>query len=326
MTLSSVAAGRNPHLLAVLCVTGAAAMFSLHDVLIKLLSEGYALHQITFIRGMVASLVTLLLIIPLDGGYRGLLTPRWRVHLFRVFLVIVANMSFYAGLASLPIGEATAIYFFVPLVITGLSALVLRERVGPRRLAAVLVGFLGVLLVVRPGADSFQTASLLPLLAALCYGALQVSTRYIGLSERASIMAFYMQFGFIFFSASVGLAFGNGHLAGSSNQSIEFLMRAWMWPAPEDWPVLIGLGFIVAFAAFLASVAYRSAESAFVAPFEYVAMPLAITFGILVWGDWPDVLAWIGILLIAASGVFVFLREAWIGRRAAGKEPVRPAP
>lgn len=321
----SVMRAASPQLVGILCVMGAAAIWSIHDVVIKSLSTGYPLHQITFIRGIVASLVTLAIFLPLDGGWRNLRTSRWRVHLLRAALVITANMSFYAGLASLPLGEATAIYFFAPLVITALSALVLKEHVGPRRWAAVAAGFIGVLLVVRPGLDAFQPAALLPLLSAVCYGALQVTTRYLGFSEKASTMAFYMQMSFVVFSGAIGLLLGDGSLAGSGDPSVEFLTRAWIWPAPNDWPVLVAIGVLVSFGGYLVSQAYRHAEGGLVAPFEYVGLPLSITFGILFWGDWPAPLAWTGIALIGLSGIYVFAREAWLGRQNREKTPVRPA-
>lgn len=314
----------SPQLVGILCVMGAATIWSIHDVVIKSLSGGYPLHQITFIRGIVASLATLAIFLPLDGGWRNLRTSRWRVHLLRAFLVITANMSFYAGLASLPLGEATAIYFFAPLVITALSAFVLGEHVGPRRWAAVAAGFLGVLLVIRPGLEAFKPAALLPLLSAVCYGALQVTTRYLGFSEKASTMAFYMQFSFVLFSGTIGLLLGDGRFSGSGDPSVEFLTRAWIWPPAGDWPVLIGIGCLVSLGGYIVSQAYRHAEGGLIAPFEYVGMPLSIAFGIFFWGDWPAPVSWIGIALIAGSGIFVFLREAWLGRRPREKVPIRP--
>lgn len=307
------------NVVAILCVLGGTAGFVCHDVLIKSLSSGYALHQITFFRGVVAALVTLFVLVPLEGGFANLLTPFWRTHLLRGVLVVAANMSFYSALASLPIGEATAIYFIAPLIITALSAMVLGEHVGPRRWSAVVIGLAGVLLVVQPGSATFQTASLLPAIAACCYGVLQLLTRILGLKEKASTMSFYMQLTFLVFSGAVGLLFGDGKLSGSADPSVAFLTRAWIWPPAGDWPVLLGVGLIAAFSAYLLAQAYRLAEGGLVAPFEYVAMPLAIGFSIALWGDWPAPLSWAGIALIAGSGLYVFFRETMTGRRTKAK-------
>ncbi len=315
---------RATNLIAITCALGGTAGFVLHDVLIKSLSSGYALHQITFIRGIVAGLVTLAVLIPLEGGYRNLVTPFWRIHIVRGFLVVAANMAFYSALASLPIGEATAIYFIAPLVITALSAVVLGEHVGPRRWSAVFIGLAGVVLVVQPGMATFQMASLLPAIAAICYGVLQILTRVLGVKEKASTMSFYMQFTFMVFSGTVGLFFGNGWLSGSADPSIAFLTRAWIWPPSGDWPVLLGIGLIAAFSAYMLAQAYRLAEGGLIAPFEYVGMVMAIIFSIAVFGDWPNGLAWAGIFLIGASGLYVFFRETILGRKTDGKAP-RPS-
>lgn len=324
MTMIAGSPAARTAMFGIFCVMGSATLFAIQDMLVKLLSDGYALHQITFIRSIVALAIMMAVFIPLDGGYAGLKTPRWRIHALRGVLVVCANMSFYAGLAVMPLGEATAIYFFAPLVITALSAIALGEHVGPRRWAAVCTGFFGVLLVVQPGMASFQLASLLPLFSAVCYGSLQVLTRYLGVRERPSTTAFYMQFTFLVFSSVVGLSIGDGRLAGGDNASIEFLARPWIWPAAGDWPILIAIGCTVSIGAYLVSIAYGRSEAGLIAPFEYVAMPIAIVFAIAIWGDWPSPLAWVGTALIAGSGIFVFLREAMLGRRLAGKTPVRP--
>ncbi len=220
---------RRTNLLAILFIVAGALGFVVHDTMIKSLSGGYPLHEITFIRGIISAVITLLVLMPLEGGF-ALRTPRWKFHLLRAVLVVIANMTFYLSLATLPLGDATAIYFFAPLVITALSALLLREHVGPRRWTAVFAGLVGVLLVVRPGAEAFQPASILPLISAACYGLLQVMTRMVGLKEKASTMSFYMQVAFIVFSGAVGLAFGDGSFSGSADPSVEFLLRAWVWP------------------------------------------------------------------------------------------------
>jgi drug/metabolite transporter (DMT)-like permease len=306
---------RRTNLLAIAFIVAGSLGFVVHDTMIKSLSGSYPLHEITFIRGVISALVTLLVLMPLEGGF-ALRTPRWKFHLLRAVLVVLANMTFYLSLATLPLGDATAIYFFAPLVITALSALLLREHVGPRRWTAVLAGLVGVILVVRPGAETFQPASILPLISAACYGLLQVMTRMVGLKEKASTMSFYMQFAFIVFSGAVGLAFGDGSFSGSADPSVEFLLRGWIWPPAGDWLVLFAIGIIVSFAGYFLAQAYRTADAGLVAPFEYVAMPMSILFGVVVFGTWPAPVAWIGIALIAGSGLYVFFRETFQGRRA----------
>jgi drug/metabolite transporter (DMT)-like permease len=116
----------------------------------------------------------------------------------------------------------------------------------------------------------------------------------------------------------VGLAFGNGVFSGSADPSVEFLLRAWVWPPARDWPAHIAIGVIVSFAGYCLAQAYRTADAGLVAPFEYVAMPLSILFGVIFFGTWPAPVAWLGIALIAGSGLYVFFRETMRGRQKAG--------
>ncbi|MEZ5811414.1 MAG: DMT family transporter [Rhizobiaceae bacterium] len=307
----------------ILCIIGAAVMFSTNDVGVKWLSGDYPLHQVTFFRSLVALVITLAVIVPLDGGYRNLRTSRPGMHLMRGLIVVCANMAFFTGIASLSLADATAIYFVSPLFITAMSVVLLGETVGPRRWAAVLVGLIGVVLVIQPGGGTFQHAALLPLLAAAAYGLLQITTRKLGVSEKASTMAFYIQFIFLIFSSVVGLAFGDGRFAGSNNASIEFLFRAWIMPGPADLLVLCGVGITVSIGAFLISQGYRLCPAGIGAPFEYAALPLGITWSILIWGQMPDPLGWLGIVLIAGAGIYVFVRETMLGRRVQWKLPPR---
>lgn len=306
----------------ILCVMGAVSAFSINDMLIKLMSGDYPLHEIIFIRGVISGLFALLVFVPLEGGFGNLRTARWRLHLLRGMTVVLANMTFFTGLAALPLGEATAIYFVGPLFITALSYFFLGERIGPRRWFAVSIGLAGVVVMIRPGMATFQAAAILPALAAFCYASLQIMTRKLGMAEKASTMTFYINVSFIVFSGAIGLVFGDGRYSGWDNPSMEFLTRAWVWPSPGDWILLAGVGVIISLAAYLVSQAYRTCEAGLLAPFEYVAMPLAVILGIVVWGDWPDAVAWLGILLIAGAGLFVFIRETLLGQPGRWKKPL----
>ncbi|MEX0409696.1 DMT family transporter [Aquibium sp. LZ166] len=307
----------------ILCAMGAATAFSLNDVAIKWLSGDYPLHEITFFRSLFAICITLAVFVPLEGSYRNLLTKRLRFHTLRGAIVVTANMAFYTGLATLPLGEATAIYFVAPLFITALSVLLLGETVGPRRWVAVLVGLAGVVIIIRPGGSAFQYAALLPLFSAFFYALLQITTRKIGVTEKASTLTFYLNFIFILFSGTIGLVFGDGRFSGSGNANLEFLLRAWIWPPTSDFLLLAGIGVLGSIGGYLVSQAYRISQAGLIAPFEYVAMPLAILWSIALWGDWPDAIAWLGIVLIAGAGLFVFLREMALGNPLRWKAALR---
>ncbi len=295
--------------------------FSINDASIKFLSDSYALHQVTFIRSLLALTLFCVLFMPFSGGLRVLRTRRPVVHLARGLCIVSANVFMFMGMAALPIADAVAIFFVAPLIITVFSVIFLGETVGARRWGSIAVGFIGVLLIVRPGTAAFQVASLLPVTAAVFYATLHVLTRRIGGTESGPTMAFYIQLTFVFVSAFVGLGLGDGRLGGSDHPSLGFLLRAWDWPATQDYPILILLGFTGLFGGFFISQAYRLSEAAFAAPFEYAAIPMAIFWGATVFGTWPDATAWIGIALIVGSGLYLLWRETMHAKPPATKAP-----
>ena len=307
---------RSPAFIGALCATIAAVFFSINDSAIKFLSDGYALHQVVLIRSCIGLFFVLVLIAPLTDGWSITRTRKLHLHLLRGMFVVTANMLFFLGLAAMPLAEAVAIFFISPLVITVFSVIFLREQVGPRRWAAIAVGLVGVLIIVRPGTDAFQIASLLPMTAAISYAALHVTTRKIGQSDSAATMAFYIQIVFIVVCIGVGLALGDGKFADQGDPSLAFLLRPWGWPEAADLPVFLLIGFGVAIGGYCISQAYRVAEAGYIAPFEYLAMPLAVLFGYLVFDEVPDGTTVIGAILIVGSGLFTVWREGRVGQAA----------
>jgi len=311
-----------PSLRGILCVLAAGATFSTSDMMIKTLSGTYPLHQIVFIRAIVALMVILGLFMPLEGGYRNLRTARWKLHVFRGGCVVVANMSFFVGVAALPLAEATAIFFIAPLFITALSVPFLGEKVGIRRWLSVMVGLVGVVIVIRPGSEVFQYAALAPVLAAFAYAFMQITARKLGGTERASTMGFYVQVTFVLVCATSGLTLGDGRFAEAvDSPTLLFLLRAWTVPSQFDGGVMLAVGVLSGFGSYLISQGYRLAEATTAAPFEYIVLPMAIMWGVIVFDDWPDAIALLGILLIVASGLYAFWRENVRGVGVAADHP-----
>ena len=310
-------------LLGVLSAAGASVVFSVNDVSIKFLSGDYALHQVVLIRSSIALLFVLLVLVPFGGGYGLLRTKRLPMHIARASCVVVSNMLYFLALAVMPIAEAVAVFFVAPLLITAFSVILLSEKVGPRRWAAVAVGLLGVIVMLRPGTGAFQPAALLVLASAAAYAAMHMFTRRIGGTESAVTLAFYIQVTFVAFSAGVGLVLGDGRLATEDGTIMAFMLRAWVWPDPADWPILLATGIASGLGGYLIGQAYKLVEAGLAAPFEYVALPMAIFWGALIFGEWPDMVAWIGIALILGGGLYTMWREAVLARRE--RELVRNA-
>ncbi len=289
--------------------------FTAVDVIVKFLSSDYPHYQITFLRTVVAMIVLLAIIVPLSRARVQYRTRRLRQHLLRGGCVVLANLCFFLALAAMPLAEAVAVFFVSPFLIALFSIVFLGETVGPRRWAAIGVGLLGVLIVLRPGTAAFQLAALLPIAAAAGYGMLHIYTRRMGDTENAVTLTFYTQLVMLGVAALAGLAFGSGRFDLFDHPSLAFLFRAWVWPAPFDALLITALGVSIAVSGFAISEAYRRSEPAFIAPFEYIALPLSVLWGIAVFDEWPDVWALVGIGLILASGMVLIWREA-VARRS----------
>jgi drug/metabolite transporter (DMT)-like permease len=290
---------------------------SVNDLAIKALSGSYALHQVILIRAIIG-IVLVLAVIKVSGtGFAQLATRRWRAHLLRVSIVMVSNVTYFLGLAVMPLADAVATAFVAPLFVTLMSAVVLGEKVGPRRWAAVLVGMLGVVVMLRPGAGVIQPAAILVLISAFCYAGSHMMTRRMRDTESAMTLNFFVQCGFILVSCLMGLWVGDGHRAEASG-ILAFLFRPWVWPPVGDWWAFAATGLAVGIGGLMMSQAYRTTEAALIAPFEYAGMPMAIFWGVVVFGTWPDLTGWLGIALICGAGLYTLWRETTLRRRAHG--------
>jgi len=283
-----------------------AGMFclTLSDALAKHLSQLlYSPLQIMFLRAGLALPIVLVATLAL-GGRRALASRHVGLHLGRGALNLVSAVCFYMGLRHLPLAENVAIAFAAPLFVTALSVWWLQERVDARRWLAVGLGFVGVLLVVRPGATSFQAAALYPLVTAFFYALMMISARAIGPGEGMLTTMFYIV---------------AGQLACSS------LLVPWFWRTP-DWshlPFFVAMALLGTLGLTLVTQAFRIAPASVVAPFDYSGMGWAVLLGWLVWDEVPPVLAYAGMAGIVASGLYIVWRENRQRRKhhLRGKQP-----
>jgi len=290
------------------------AIFSIQDVLIRRLGATYPAFEIMFIRGLVA-LGPIAWFVYLAGGFGTLRVAHPFLNIARGLLGLTSYTAYYVGLQLLPLAEATALFFVAPLVVTMLSALVLGESVGVRRWGAILVGFAGILLIVRPDFKSDMTAALLPLFAALTYSGCIIITRRIGKAQTGASLAFHSMLVFVVFSGITGLVIGDGIDADLTNPGLAFLLRPWLIPAFWDCVLIAACGVIAAMGFYCLAEGYRIAPVSLVAPFEFIAMPLAMFWGFVVWFEAPSMLAVAGIALIVGSGLYVVNREALPGKK-----------
>lgn len=259
------------------------------DAFAKWLGAAYPVQQVVFFR-MLFALPAVLVLARLSGGLAGLRTVRPRVHLLRGALATVASFSFVTGLTFMPLAEATALAFAAPIFVTALSVPLIGEQVGLRRWSAVLVGFAGVLVIVRPGLAAFQPAALLILLTALCYALLMLTARRFASSESTSALVFYMTLVPLMVSAAL-------------------LPLGWTAPGWADLARFVALGLLGGATMIFITLAFRLAPAAVVAPFDYTGLIWAAAIGWLVWRDIPGPFVWLGAAVIVASGLYIVRRE-----------------
>ena len=292
----------------ILFLVAGIAVFAVQDLILKLLSGTYPLHQAMVLRSLTA-VPFLLALVLLNGGLATLVTPGLRQMIARGFVMFLAYTSYYLALAALPLPTTVALYFAAPLFITLLSVLILHEKVGLQRWLAVVAGFAGVVIMVRPGSNLFDWAAPLGVFSGLTYAASMVSARRLGSTETAAALAFWGNAVFLICALILSAVFGAGHFAGAGHKSVAFMTRGWVMPTGFDIGLMMACGVIAAAGLTLLTQAYRIAQSNVVAPFEYTALIWGVLYGWIFWSDWPDSTGWIGIAIIVGSGLFVIWRE-----------------
>lgn len=299
----------------IVCLSGGLALFGVQDLILKLLSGDYPLHQAMVLRGLTA-LPLLYLMVRMNGDGARLFAPGWTAAAARGVVSFLAYTSYYLALVALPLADTIALYFSAPLMIVALSVVMLGERVSLPRWIAVLVGFGGVIIMVRPGSAMFDGAALLAVGSGLAYALSMILARIQGGSRSAAVLAFHGNAVFLIGALLLAAVFGGGQFAGDGHPSLQFMTRAWVMPSPTDALLMASCGVIAALGLTLITQAYRIAPSAAVAPFEYTLMIWGVAYGWIFLGDWPDRTAWTGIAVITGAGLFVLLREGQERRNA----------
>ena len=296
LQISSPAATRASRRRAILFILAAALLFALAACCVKALEGGVPLPQVVLFRSLFA-LPVLLPLLSQAGGWPALRTEYPMGHVWRTMFGLVGMGGAFYGYATMPLATVTALGFTMPLFLTLLAVPLLGERVGWRRGSAVLVGFLGVLIMVRPtGAGAAELVpSLIVLVAALAWAMSRITIRRMGEAGESGV--------------SIVLWFA----IGSSLVAVLASLPGWVWPSAPQWLLLLGIGIISALAQLLMTDAYRSGEPTLVAPFEYSGIIWTTLLGAFIWSEAPDGWDGLGILILVASGLYIWWREVQLG-------------
>jgi drug/metabolite transporter (DMT)-like permease len=228
-------------------------------------------------------------------------TKRPVIQLVRSILLVTTTATFFTAVKYIPLADATAIGFVSPLLATAISIPILDEKVGLRRWSAIALGFVGVMIVLRPGFEHRHWAYFLPLGVATMMAFYNVLTRFVVRHD----------------SADTSLAYTNAFGALAATGAVILVPGVWQAPDPGQWLGMAALGAFGALGHFCLILAYRNAPVSTLAPFSFTQMILAVLSGILVFGDWPDLWTLAGACIVAGSGVYVFRREALLARAQA---------
>ncbi|RDC72040.1 DMT family transporter [Rhodovulum sp. 12E13] len=289
-----------------LLMMGSMAAFTVNDTFMKTLAGELPLAQAIFLRGLATSAAMLALARAM--GRLRLRLPRRDLGLLalRTAGEIGAVYFFLTALFNMPLANATAILQALPLAVTLAGAVVFREPLGWRRLTAILVGFAGVLLIVRPGTEGFTIYSLYVLAAVACVTVRDLAVRRMSGALPSLTVAFVA-------SAGVTVTFG-----------LVAAMQPWAPVSAASAGLLLGAAGTILLAYILSVTAMRVGELAVVAPFRYTGLVVALILGYVVFGDWPTPLTLVGAALVVATGAFTLWRERQLARAAPARVPRKP--
>ena len=284
-------------MLGMACAIGAFFMFAVMNVFAKKLAEHHSVIEVGFYRNIIALLP--LLFVVYGMGRRDILTIRSNPKgiVIRSVVGTISLVATFGAFAAMPLADATAFLFTASLIIPVLGYFFLGERVGPYRWSAVLVGFVGVLVMLKPTGAINAPGVTLALSAATMHATLQTILRALGKTEKPETITFY----FVFIGTFVSLI----------PMPLVFTM-----PTLAEVPYIIGVGLTGVIAQFLLSLAYRNAQVSTVTVFNYSGIIWATLFGWLFWDEWPDEAIFIGGAIVIASNVFIVYREQKLARLA----------
>ena len=284
------------------------AVAPLIDVASKIAVQEVTVTQVTFFRMVFQALLMAPVVLALRQPQG--VSPRMAGLLaLRALMLIGSTYGFVAAVRVMPIADALAIVFVEPFLLLILGFLIFGEQVGPRRITASAVGFVGVLLVIQPNWAAFGFVALYPLICAGFFAGYVILTRFIAREVAPESMQFH--------TAWMGTALMLPVLALGHGGWIAMLTLS--NPGPEIWAALFGVGLAATLSHTAITYALRFAPAATLAPLHYLEIVTSVALGWLVFGDWPNRLSWAGIAVIVGAGLYIILRERAVARTAAAR-------
>ena len=297
-------------------------VFSIQDGIMKHIYNFVSLYEIYLIRTVVSFILILIFLIITKKPI--VFKSQYPIlTLCRVILFFFGFSSFYISLTVLPLGTATALFFVTPFLITIFAHFFLKEKIGPRRWAAIAVGFIGVYITLNPDFSNFNYLSLLPILCAFCYSLSMIIIKMTSDKDSVYTQTFTFYICAIIFSMIFYFVIGDGKFNTIEHPAAQFILREWFVDIENSILFMVATGVTATVAFLLLFTAYSIASPAVVSPFEYSILLWSPLIGWLYFNEVPTLSTVIGILIIVSSGIYIFLREKAQDQSIVTDKPLR---
>jgi drug/metabolite transporter (DMT)-like permease len=299
---------QNTTLKGVASLCAGAFVFTLQDVLLKYVSGSYPLSEVIFLRTVIA--VPILLAMVWHAGDLAALTRNVGFLTARALILFVSYTAYYLAFPALPLADATALYFTVPLFVVIMAGPYLGEHSNWRVWSAVVIGLAGVVITLRPGIGVFEPAALLSLLSGATYAFSQLMARKVGAQASGPVLSLYQNAVFLLAAVIMALVFQFADLPVPDHPSLKFLVRPWVLPTALDGLIMCACGVVAAAGTVLLTNGYRYAAANTAASFEYTGLIWLTLWGWLVFNETPKVTTIGGAVLIVAAGLIALLGQS----------------
>jgi|TARA_B110001452_G_scaffold71196_1_gene57491 drug/metabolite transporter (DMT)-like permease len=269
--------------------------FSVMEILVKFLSSSYPIGELVFFRGFFG-LLPIIFVMPKKKFFQNFKTKKIKLHIFRTITGCFALISIFFSLKYLPLADAISITFAAPIFATIFSIFFLKEIVGKKRWFAVLIGFLGILIILKPGTSLFSIYSIFPILFCVGFAASASLIRILSKTDKNYLISFY-------------------YTAGLTLVSLFLDPLSWKIPLFKDCLLLISIGIIGSLGNIIITEAYRKSEISLITPIKYLNLIFAIVFGYYLFNEVPEVSTLIGSVFIIVSTVIIFIRERKLNKK-----------
>ena len=315
-------ASKNNNPKGIILILLAMMVFSVQDSLMKYIYSFVSLYEVYLVRTLV-SLVIMLLFLKLTKKPIVFKTQYPLLTFCRVILFFFGFSSFYISLTVMPLATATALFFVTPFLITIFANLFLKEHIGPRRWGAVIIGFIGVYIVLNPDFRNFDYLSLTPILCAFCYSLSMIIIKKTSEKDSVYTQTFTFYFGAIIISSIFYFFIGDGQYNTSNHPASQFIFREWFENLEVSMLLMIFTGFTASAAFLLLFTAYSIASPAVVSPFEYSILLWSSLSGWIFFDEMLSLRTFVGIFIIVASGIYIFIREKAKEQTIVTEKPLR---